>query len=87
MYKSTNLVKLAIMIGTVSMVVSTSSQAIAQETSVNVGRLKEILNAPRTAIEAQDLAGALTQVDLAEQVLSGEGNMTTAANMTGNMNS
>lgn len=52
MYKSTNLVKLAIMIGTVSMVVSTSSQAIAQETSVNVGRLKEILNAPRTAIEA-----------------------------------
>lgn len=52
MYKSTNLVKLAIMIRTVSMVVSISSQAIAQETSVNVGRLKEILNAPRTAVEA-----------------------------------
>jgi hypothetical protein len=40
--------------------------------------LKQILNATRTAIEAYYLAGALTVVDLAEQVLSGEGNMTTA---------
>jgi hypothetical protein len=89
MNKSTNLVKLgtAFMIGTVLMVVGTTSQAIAQETSVNIGKLKEVLNATRTAIEAYDLAGALTQVDLAEQLLSGEGNMTTAANMTGNMSS
>ncbi len=75
------------MIGTVLMVVGTTSQAIAQETSVNIGKLKEVLNATRTAIEAYDLAGALTQVDLAEQLLSGEGNMTIAANMTGNMSS
>jgi hypothetical protein len=89
MNKSTNLVKLgtAFMIGTVLMVVGTTSQAIAQETSVNIGKLKEVLNATRTAIEAYDLAWALTQVDLAEQLLSGEGNMTTAANMTGNMSS
>jgi hypothetical protein len=89
MNKSTNLVKLgtAFMIGTVLMVVGTTSQAIAQETSVNIGKLKEVLNATRTAIEAYDLAGALTQVDLAEQLLSGEGNMTTAGNMTGNMSS
>jgi hypothetical protein len=89
MNKSTTLVKLgtAFMIGTVLMVVGTTSQAIAQETSVNIGKLKEVLNATRTAIEAYDLAGALTQVDLAEQLLSGEGNMTTAANMTGNMSS
>lgn len=89
MNKSTNLVKLgtALMIGTVLMVLGTSSQAIAQETSVNIGKLKEVLNATRTAIEAYDLAGALTQVDLAEQVLSGENNMTTAVNMTGNMSS
>jgi hypothetical protein len=89
MNKSTNLVKLgtAFMIGTVLMVVGTTSQAIAQETSVNIGKLKEVLNATRTAIEAYDLAGALSQVDLAEQLLSGGGNMTTAANMTGNMSS
>ena len=89
MNKSTNLVKLgtALMIGTVLMVVGASSQAIAQETSVNIDKLKEVLNATRTAIEAYDLAGALTQVDLAEQLLSGGGNMTTAANMTGNMSS
>jgi hypothetical protein len=89
MNKSTTLVKLgtAFMIGTVLMVVGTTSQAIAQETSVNIGKLKEVLNATRTAIEAYDLAGALTQVDLAEQLLSGEGNMTIAANMTGNMSS
>lgn len=87
MNKSTNLVKLgtALMIGTLLMVVGTSSQAIALQTSVNIGKLKEVLNATRTAIEAYDLAGALTQVDLAEQVLSGEVNMTTAANMTGIM--
>jgi hypothetical protein len=54
---------------------------------VNIDKLKEVLNATRTSIEAYDLAGALTQVDLAEQLLSGEGNMTTAANMTGNMSS
>ena len=85
MNKSTNLVKLGtvLMMGTVLMVVGTSSQAIAQETSVNIGKLKEVLNATRTAIEAYDLAGALTQVDLAEQVLSGGVNMTTATNMTG----
>jgi hypothetical protein len=89
MNKSTTLVKLgtAFMIGTVLMVVGTTSQAIAQETSVNIGKLKEVLNATRTAIEAYDLAGALSQVDLAEQLLSGGGNMTTAANMTGNMSS
>lgn len=52
MNKSTTLVKLgtAFMIGTVLMVVGTTSQAIAQETSVNIGKLKEVLNATRTAI-------------------------------------
>jgi hypothetical protein len=51
MNKSTTLVKLgtAFMIGTVLMVVGTTSQAIAQETSVNIGKLKEVLNATRTA--------------------------------------
>lgn len=61
---------------------SLGSQLYAQGTSVDVEKLKQILNATRTAIEANDLPGALTQLDMADQELSGGGNMTSATNMT-----
>jgi hypothetical protein len=57
-------------------------QVYAQGTEVDVEKLKQILNSTRTAIEANDLPGALTQLDLAEEMLSGGGNMTAAGNMT-----
>lgn len=60
--------------------VSLGGQVYAQ--AVDVEKLKQILNSTRTAIEANDLPGALTQLDLAEQELSGGGNMTSAGNMT-----
>jgi len=59
-----------------------SASVIAQGTSVDTEKLKQILNATRTALEANDLPGALTQLDLAEQQLSGGGNITTGSNMT-----
>lgn len=59
-----------------------SASVFAQGTSVDTEKLKQILNATRTALEANDLPGALTQLDLAEQQLSGGGNITTGSNMT-----
>jgi hypothetical protein len=58
------------------------SQAYAQGQSVDVEKLKQILNATGTALEANDIPGALTQLDMADQVLSGESNTTSTANMT-----
>jgi hypothetical protein len=50
---------------------------------VDIQKLKQILNETRTAIEANDDPGALTQLDLADQVLGGGGgNMTAAGNET-----
>jgi hypothetical protein len=62
--------------------VNISSQVSAQETTVDIENLKLILNATRTAIEANDIPGALTQLDLAEEQLSGGSNMTDSSNMT-----
>ena len=59
-----------------------SASVFAQGTSVDTEKLKQILNSTRTAIEANDLPGALTQLDLADEMLSGGGNMTGASNMT-----
>ena len=55
-------------------VMSLSSQASAQEPKLDPDKLKQILNETRSAIEANDDPGALTQLDLADQLLSG--NMT-----------
>ena len=52
----------------------------AQGSTVDVEKLKQILNETRMAIEANDDPGALTQLDLAEGMLSG--NMTAESNMT-----
>jgi hypothetical protein len=59
-----------------------SASVFAQGTSVDTEKLKQIFNSTRTAIEANDLPGALTQLDLADDMLSGGGNMTAASNMT-----
>ena len=55
---------------------SLSSQVSAQGSTVDVEKLKHILNETRMAIEANDDSGALTQLDLAEGMLSGGSNMT-----------
>jgi hypothetical protein len=52
-------------------VMSLSSQASAQEPKLDLDKLKQILNETRSAIEANDDPGALTQLDLADQLLSG----------------
>ena len=71
-----------ILSGLLVAVVNISSQVSAQETAVDIKNLKVILNATRTAIEANDIPGALTQLDLAEEQLSGGSNMTDSSNMT-----
>jgi hypothetical protein len=63
-------------------VVSLGGQVYAQGTEVDVEKLMQILNQTRTALEANDLPGALTQLDLAEGMLSGGSNMTADSNMT-----
>lgn len=68
--------------GIISLIVGSGSHVFAQGPTVDVGKLKQILNATRMAIEAYDMPGATTQLDLAEQMLSGGANMTSAANMT-----
>jgi hypothetical protein len=85
MKKSTKLVALGaalifsgIFVGGISL----SSQASAQGSTVDIEKLKQILNETRMAIEANDDPGALTQLDLAEGMLSGGSNMTTESNMT-----
>jgi hypothetical protein len=71
-----------ILSGLLVVVVNISSQVSAQEAPVDVENLKQILNATRTAIEANDIPGALTQLDLAEEQLTGGSNVTTSSNMT-----
>ena len=71
-----------ILSGLLVVVVNISSQVSAQEAPVDVENLKKILNATRTAIEANDIPGALTQLDLAEEQLTGGSNGTTSSNMT-----
>ena len=61
-------------------VVSFNGQASAQEPKIDLDKLKQILNETRFALEANDDPGALTQLDLADQLLSG--NMT-SGNETG----
>jgi hypothetical protein len=71
-----------ILSGLLVVVVNISSQVSAQEAPVDVENLKQILNATRTAIEANDIPGALTQLDLAEEQLTGGSNVTNSSNMT-----
>ena len=71
-----------ILSGLLVVVVNISSQVSAQEVPVDVENLKQILNATRTAIEANDIPGALTQLDLAEEQLTGGSNVTNSSNMT-----
>lgn len=71
-----------ILSGMVISVVSLGDQLYAQGTEVDVEKLKQILNETRTAIEANDDPGALTQLDLADEVLSGNSNMSASSNMT-----
>jgi hypothetical protein len=71
-----------ILSGLLVVVVNISSQVSAQEAPVDVENLKQILNATRTAIEANDIPGALTQLDLAEEQLTGGSNATNSSNMT-----
>ena len=85
MKKSTKLVALGaalILSGILVTTLSLSSQVSAQGSTVDVEKWKHILNETRMAIEANDDPGALTQLDLAEGVLSGGSNMTTESNMT-----
>jgi hypothetical protein len=85
MEKNTRLLALGtalILSGLLGIVVNIGSQVSAQDTAVDVENLKQILNATRTAIEANDIPGALTQLDLAEVQLSGGSNTTDSSNMT-----
>jgi hypothetical protein len=65
-----------VILGMFLVTISMSSQTYAQGSSVDVDKLKQILNATRTALEANDIPGALVQLDMAE------GNLTSTANMT-----
>ena len=71
-----------ILSGTFAVILNMAGQVYAQGTSVDVEKLKQVLNATRTAIEANDIPGALTQLDMADEALSGGGNATGGANMT-----
>ena len=53
-------------------VVSLGGQVYAQGTEVDVEKPKQIWNETRTAIEANDEPGALSQLNLSDDVLSGE---------------
>jgi hypothetical protein len=66
----------------VSAVSLSSSLVSAQGSTIDVEKLKQILNETRMAIEANDDPGALTQLDLAEGMLNGSSNMTAESNMT-----
>ena len=84
MKKSTKLVALgaALILSGILVAGISLSQASAQGSTVDVEKLKQILNETRMAIEANDDPGALTQLDLAEGMLSGGSNMTAESNMT-----
>lgn len=64
------------------MVINFSGPGAVQRTSVDVEKLKQNLNAFRTALEANDIPGASTPLDLAEEQLSDGSDMTTISNMT-----
>ena len=51
-------------------VIILGSQAYAQETKIDLEKLKQILNETRAPLEANDDPGALTQLDLADQLLN-----------------
>lgn len=85
MKKSTKLLALGaalIFSGMVIPVVSLGGQVYALGTEIDVEKLKQILNETRTALEANDDPGALTQLDLADEMLSGGSNMTASSNMS-----
>ncbi len=86
MKKNTKLVALGaalIVSGILVTTVSLSSSLVsAQGSTVDVEKLKQILNETRMALEANDDPGAMTQLDLAEGMLSGGSNMTAESNMT-----
>ena len=85
MKKSRKLVALGaalILSGVLAVGISLSNHTSAQGSTVDVEKLKQILNETRMAIEANDDPGALTQLDLAEGMLNGGSNMTAESNMT-----
>ncbi len=53
----------------------------AQGTEVDVEKPKQIWNETRTAIEANDDPGALSQLNLADDVLSGDSKISASSNM------
>jgi len=67
-----------ILLGTLMAAITLSNQVYAQESKIDLKKLKQILNETRAALEANDDPGALTQLDLADQLLSG--NMTAGTN-------
>ena len=84
MQKSTKLVALGaalVLSGIFVTALSGSSRVSAQEQKIDLDKLKQLLNETRNAIEANDDPGALTQLDLVDQML-GIGNTTTTGNMT-----
>ena len=70
-----------ILSGVLAATIIPSTQVFAQEPKIDVGKLKQILNETRNAIQANDDPGALTQLDMADQLLSG--NITSGTNATG----
>lgn len=73
----------ALIFSAILLTLISSSQVFAQGPGVDVEKLKQILNETRNAIEANDDPGAITQLDLADQLLGGGGaNMTGGGNMT-----
>lgn len=82
MKKSTRLVALgtALVLSGIFVTALSLGQASAQEQKIDLEKLKQILNETRSAIEANDDPGALTQLDMADQLLGG--NMTAGGNTT-----
>jgi|GEM_PF-2973743 hypothetical protein len=82
MKKSTRLVALgaALVLSGIFVTALSLSHASAQDQKIDLEKLKQILNETRNAIEANDDPGALTQLDMADQLLSG--NTTAGANTT-----
>ena len=84
MKKSTNLLALGGSFNPLRVaisVVSLGGQVYAQGTEVDVEKPKQIWNETRTAIEANDDPGALSQLNLADDVLSGDSKISASSNM------
>ena len=62
-------------------VVSLGSQVFAHGIEVDVEKPKQIWNETGTAIEANDDPGALSQLNLADDVLSGDSIISASSNM------